>query len=150
MELTLQNIEKKIYTFRERQVMLDSDLALLYNTETKWINRAVKRNPSRFPKEFALQLTQSEWNTLRFQFGTSSLLHGGRRYLPIVFTEQGVAMLSAVLQTDIAVQVSVHIMNAFVAMRKSVGPLHALLQRMDGLELKQLQTDKSEKIYSNI
>jgi hypothetical protein len=87
---------------------------------------------------------------LRFQFGTSSLFHGGRRYLPIVFTGQGVAMLSAVLQTDIAVQVSVHIMNAFVAMRKSLGHLHALLQRMDGLELKQLQTDKSEKIYSNI
>ena len=147
MQLTLQNIESKIYSIRGIQVMLDSDLALLYQTETKFINRAVKRNPERFPEAFAFTLTEKEWSNLRFQFGTSSLQHGGRRTLPVVFTEQGVAMLSAVLQTEIAIHVSIQIIQAFVAMRKSMSHLQGLLQRIDGIEWKQLQTDKTlEKI----
>jgi hypothetical protein len=147
MQLTLQNIESKIHSIRGIQVILDSDLAVLYQTETKFINRAVKRNPERFPKTFAFTLTEKEWSNLRFQFGTSSLRHGGRRNLPVVFTEQGVAMLSAVLQTEIAIGVSVQIMEAFVAMRKSISHLQGLLQRIDGIEWKQLQTDKTlEKI----
>lgn len=148
MESVQSNIENKIYTIRGVQVMLDSDLAELYNTETKFINRAVKRNASRFPNEFMFQLTEQEWQSLRFQSGTSSEGHGGRRYFPNVFTEQGIAMLSAVLHTEIAVNVSIQIMKAFVAMRKSLGQLHGLLQRMEGLEMKQLNTDqKIEQIF---
>ena len=151
MELTKINIENKIYLIRGVQVMIDSDLAELYNTETKFINRAVKRNTSRFPKEFMFQLSEEEWQSLRFQSGTSSDKHGGRRYYPTVFTEQGIAMLSAVLHTEIAVNVSIQIMKAFVVMRKSLGQLHGLLQRMDGLEIKQLNTDKKiEKLFELI
>jgi hypothetical protein len=147
MQLTLQNIESKIYTIRGIQVMLDSDLALLYQSETKYINRAVKRSTERFPISFAFRLTEAEWLNLKCQIGTSSFKHGGRRILPYVFTEQGVAMLSAVLQTEIAIGVSIQIMEAFVAMRKSMNYLQGLLQRMDGLEWKQLQTDKTlEKV----
>src|SRR5699024_784428 len=103
-----------------RQVMLDKDLAILYQTETKYINRAFKRNPDRFPDSFAFQLTNEEWKNLKFQSGTSSE-HGGRRTPPHAFSEQGVAMLSAVLQTTIAIKVSVQIMDAFVQMRKLIG-----------------------------
>jgi hypothetical protein len=109
MEIAVQNIENKIYSLRGLQVMLDSDLADMYQTETKYINRAVNRNPNRFPSTFAFQLTQEEWNTLRFQIGTLNENVGRgqhRKYLPTVFSEQGVAMLSAVLNTDIAIQVS--------------------------------------------
>lgn len=151
MELVKSNIENKIYTVRGLQVMLDSDLAELYNTETKFINRAVKRNIDRFPTEFMFQLTEQEWQSLRFQFGTSNENHGGRRYHPNVFTEQGIAMLSSVLHTEIAVKVSIQIMKAFVAMRKSLGQLHGLLQRMEGLEIKQLHTDnKIEQIFKKL
>ncbi|MFN5335388.1 MAG: ORF6N domain-containing protein [Bacteroidota bacterium] len=150
MQLTLQNIESKIYSIRGIQVMLDSDLALLYQTETKFINRAVKRNPERFPKDFVFTLTDKEWQDLRFQIGTLKEITGQgkhRKYLPIVFTEQGVAMLSAVLHTEIAIHVSIQIIQAFVAMRKSMSHLQGLLQRIDGIEWKQLQTDKTlEKI----
>lgn len=94
-----QIIENKIYTVRGVQVMLDSDLADLYNTETKFINRAVKRNKLRFPEAFTFELSRPEWDNLKYQIGTSSE-HGGRRTLPYVFTEQGVTMLSAVLITE--------------------------------------------------
>lgn len=149
MQLSFQNIESKIYTIWNKQVMLDSDLATMYQTETKYINRAVKRNPERFPKSFAFKLTDSEWINLKCQIGTSSFVHGGRRNQPVVFTEQGVAMLSAVIQTPIAILVSVQIIETFVAMRKSMNHLQGLLQRIDGLEWKQLQTDQQlEKILS--
>lgn len=149
MEIVKSNIENRIYLIRGVQVMLDSDLAELYNTETKFINRAVKRNAARFPVEFMFPLTEQEWQNLKFQSGTSSEVHGGRRYLPSVFSEQGIAMLSAVLHTEIAINVSLQIMKAFVAMRKSLGQLHGLLQRMEGLELKQLNTDqKIEQLFT--
>lgn len=99
-----RDIVSSIFTVREQQVMLDADLAQLYQTETKYINRALKRNPDRFPEHFAFQLTKEEYENLRFQSGTSSGNHGGRRYMPNVFTEHGVAMLSAVLQTDSSFQ----------------------------------------------
>lgn len=121
--------------------MLDSDLAEMYETQTKYVNRAVHRNQSRFPKAFAFELTEVEWHNLKFQFGTSSLQHGGRRKLPTVFTEQGVSMLSAVLKTEIAIQVSIQIIQAFVAMRRTMGQLHGVIQRLESVELKQLQTD---------
>jgi hypothetical protein len=141
MEPSLNTIENRIHTIRGIQVMLDSDLAALYQTETKYINRAVNRNPGRFPDAFAFQLTKPEWDNLKFQIGTSSSEHGGRRTLPFVFTEQGVAMLSAVLNTVIAIQVSIQIMQAFVAMRKTLSQLHGVIQRLEGVELRQLQTD---------
>lgn len=151
MEEIQNNINNKIYFVRGVQVMLDSDLGDLYKTETKFITRAVKRNSSRFPLEFMFQLTELEWQNLRFQSGTSNEGRGGRRYLPSVFTEQGIAMLSAVLHTETAVNVSVQIMKAFVVMRKSFIQLHGLLNRMEGIELKQLNTDKKiEQIFEGL
>ena len=117
-------IENMIYEIRGKQVMLDSDLAKLYECKngTKDINKAAKRNISRFPEDFYFQLTRTEVQSLRFQNGTSSHnkenYHGGNRYLPYVFTEQGVSMLSSVLKTEKASGVSISIMRAFVAMRK--------------------------------
>ncbi|MBU2443164.1 MAG: ORF6N domain-containing protein, partial [Nanoarchaeota archaeon] len=115
------NIKDKIHEIRGKQVMLDSDLAYLYEVETKDLNKAVKRNKTRFPENFMFQITVVEYeelnskianNTLRFQNGTSS--HGGRRYLPYAFTEQGVSMLSAVLRSKKAIDTSIQIINAFV------------------------------------
>ncbi len=105
-DIKIQNL---IYLVRDKQVMLDSDLAMLYHVETKNLNKAMKRNQKRFSEDFCFQLTEEEFLNLRFQFGTSSLEenHGGRRYLPYVYSEQGIAMLSAVLRSDIAVAVSI-------------------------------------------
>jgi TfoX/Sxy family transcriptional regulator of competence genes len=151
MELSIRNIEDRIYTVRGIQVMLDSDLAILYQTETKFINRAVKRNPLRFPETFAFQLNHEEWEALRFQIGTLNDQAGRgqhRKYLPWVFTEQGVAMLSAVLNSDRAISTSVQIMQAFVAMRKFLLNNASIFQRLDQVELKQLKTDeKLEHIF---
>ena len=115
-------IEDLIYEIRGKQVMLDSDLSRLYRCKngTKDINKAVKRNIDRFPDNFMFQLTDEEYNYLRFQFGTSNE-RGGRRYNPYVFTEQGVAMLSSVLHTETAIDMSIRIMNAFVSMRHYIG-----------------------------
>ncbi len=143
-----KEIEPLIYTVRGKQVMLDSDLATLYQVETKNLNKAVKRNTERFPDTFCFQLTEEEAENLRFQIGTSSLNYGGRRYLPYVFCEQGVAMLSAILRSDIAVKVSIEIMNAFVEMRKLLIGNAALFSRMDKVELKQIEADgKFEEIF---
>lgn len=116
-----ENIEELIYEIRGVQVMLDSDLARLYKcvNGTKDINKAVKRNIERFPDNFMFRLTKQEYDNLRFQFGTSKV-RGGRRYNPYVFTEQGVAMLSSVLHSDIAIKMSIQIINAFVVMRKFI------------------------------
>ncbi|MGV3766809.1 MAG: ORF6N domain-containing protein [Chitinophagaceae bacterium] len=141
-------IASLIYTVRGREVMLDSDLASLYEVETKILNKAVKRNMDRFPDTFCFQLTDEESEGLRFQIGTSNTGRGGRRYLPYVFSEQGVAMLSAVLRSGIAVKVSIEIMNAFVEMRKMVVSNAALFSRMDKIELKQIAADgKFEEIF---
>ncbi len=113
----IENIKNLIYTIRGKQVMLDSDVAKLYNCETKYVNRVVKRNIERFPQEFCFQLEQKEFQNLRCQFVTSSFEkqnYGGRRYMPYVFTEQGIAMLSALLKSNIAVNVSIQIMKAFL------------------------------------
>ncbi|ASE60539.1 ORF6N domain-containing protein [Elizabethkingia anophelis] len=143
-----KEIRNLIYTIRGKQVMLDSDLAALYQVETKNLNKAVKRNIERFPVSFCFQLTEEEVENLRFQFGTSSLSYGGRRYLPYVFTEQGVAMASAILRSDIAVKISVEIMEAFVEMRKMLISNAALFHRLDNIELKQLEADqKFEEIF---
>ncbi len=141
-------ISNLIYTIRGKQVMLDSDLASLYQVETKNLNKAVKRNIERFPASFCFQLTEEEVENLRFQIGTSSLSYGGRRYLPYVFTEQGVAMTSAILRSDIAVKVSVEIMEAFVEMRRMLLSNVSLFHRLDKIEIKQLEADqKFEEIF---
>ena len=116
-------IEDMIYEIRGKQVMLDSDLAKLYECTngTKDVNKAVKRNEERFPSDFYFQLTPEEYQNLKFQIGTSNLkTHGGVRKLPYVFTEQGVAMLTSVLRTSIASEVSIRIMRAFVAMKQYI------------------------------
>lgn len=136
----IEEIQKQIYTVRNVQVMLDEDLAALYGVETKVLNQAVKRNQERFPPEFMFQLTKEDMENLRSQFVTSSW--GGRRYLPYAFTEQGVAMLSAVLKSETAVKVSIQIMNAFVAMRRFLLSHVQIFQRLDSLELKQIETDQ--------
>lgn len=147
---TRLEIENRIYTIRGEQVMLDSDLARIYQVETKVFNQAVKRNTDRFPENFCFQLTQDEFHNinLRSQFVTSSLNYGGRRYLPYAFTEQGIAMLSAVLRSDVAVKVSIAIMNAFVEMRKMLVDNAALFHRLDKMELKHAEADqKFEEIF---
>ena len=148
--ITQKEIENQIYNVRGKEVMLDSDLAKIYQVETKVFNQAVKRNADRFPEYFRFQLEQDEFDSinLRSQFVTSSLNYGGRRYLPYAFTEQGIAMLSAVLRSDIAVKVSIEIMNAFVEMRRMLVSNAALFHRLDKMELKQLETDqKFEEIF---
>jgi hypothetical protein len=150
-QITHEIIASRIFDVRSTQVMLDSDLAELYETETKFINRAVKRNESRFPEAFMFQLTEEEWNRLRFQIGTlnhKTTRGQHRKYLPYVFTEQGVAMLSALLNTDRAITSSIQIMQAFVAMRKFLINNASVFQRLDQVELKQLKTDeKIEQIF---
>ncbi len=117
-----KRIENMIYEIRGKYVMVDSDIARLYNVETKRINEAVRNNPDKFPERFSWTLTNEEANNLRSKFSTSSLTrsHGGRRYNIRVFTEQGVAMLSTILKSKIAVKVSIRIMDAFVYMRKYI------------------------------
>jgi len=152
------SIKTKIYTIRGLQVMLDRDLAELYDVEAKRLNEQVKRNSDRFPENFMFQLTEEEYQNLRSHFATSSLRsqnatleHGGRRYLPYVFTEQGVAMLSAVLRSQTAIQMSIHIINAFVEMRKFISNNALIFQRLDSLEQKQFKTDdKVEAILNAI
>ena len=148
-----KEIQNMIYTFRGKQVMIDRDLAYLYNVETKVLNQAVKRNLNRFPEHFRFQLTESEYENLRSQIVTSTKdnTHGGRRYMPYVFTEQGIAMLSAVLKSDIAVEVSIKIMNSFVEMRNFVLSNREMFARLDRLELRQLETDKKlEEVFNYI
>jgi phage regulator Rha-like protein len=128
-------IEKKILFLRSEKVMLDSDLAELYGVQTKELNRAVKRNLDRFPQDFMFQLSPDEINGLRFHFGTSKG-RGGRRYLPYVFTEQGVAMLSSVLKSKRAVQVNIEIMRAFVRLREMIASNKELASRLNELEKK--------------
>ena len=119
-ELIIPNdiIMNQIYYIRGQKVMIDRDLALLYGVETKVFNQAVGRNLQRFPEDFRFQVTEEEFESLRSQIVTSKKGRGGRRYLPYVFTEQGVAMLSSVLNSERAVQVNIGIMRAFVNMRK--------------------------------
>ena len=158
VEIVQPAIEKLIYVIRDKQVMIDSDLAMLYQVETGALNRAVKRNIKRFPDDFRFQLTVEEYENLKCQIGISSLNengYGGRRTLPYVFTEQGISMLASVLHSDIAVNVSIRIMRAFVEMRRFIANNALLFERISNVELKQLeyqkQTDeKLEQIFEYI
>ena len=165
---TPHQIAERIFTLRGAQVLLDRDLAEMYQVETKTLNRAVQRNIHRFPASFCFQLSAKEWNdlrcqsspsksadSLRFQFGTLKSPGRGRhrKYLPYVFTEQGVAMLSAVLHSDTAVQVSIRIINAFVEMRRVLLQNAFLFQRVEKIEAEQIKliaesAQKFEQIFT--
>ena len=142
--LPIERIEKKILLIRGHKVMLDEDLAELYGVTAKRLNEQVKRNRDRFPKDFMFQLNPGESRNLRSQFATSSLRsqsvtlpdHGGRRYLPYVFTEQGVAMLSSVLHSKRAVKVNIEIMRAFVKLRQLLASHASLARKLNELEQK--------------
>ncbi|MEA3501072.1 MAG: ORF6N domain-containing protein [Candidatus Marinimicrobia bacterium] len=137
--IQIDNIQNRIYTIRNSQVMLDSDLAELYNVSTSRLNEQVKRNINRFPDDFIFQLTDKEWKNLISQNATSSW--GGRRKLPNVFTEQGISSLSGVLKSETAIKVNITIMRAFVQMRKFLLNNAMLFQRIETLEIKQVKTE---------
>lgn len=163
-EISKEEIKNLIYTIRGKQVMIDSDVARLYHYKTKVLNLTVRRNIERFPEEFCFQLTENEFQTLRFQIGTSKQnesqnlrfqietskqsseinnnLRGGRRYLPYVFTEQGIAMLAGVLKNDIAVKVSLNIINSFIEMRRFIASNGQVFERLTNMEYKLLEHDK--------
>ena len=141
-EISIQEkIENKILTIRGQQVMLDRDLAELYGVETRALNQAVKRNIERFPERFMFQLTQEEFNNWKSQFVISNSDKMGLRKIPYAFTEQGVSMLSVVLKSETAVQVSIRIMDAFVSMRHFLLENAQVFQRLDSIEKHQLATD---------
>jgi len=135
-------ITGKIHSFRGAQVMLDRDLAELYQVETKVLNQSVKRNLERFPQSFMFQLSAEEFLDWRSQFVTSNSDKMGLRRPPYAFTEQGVAMLSAVLRSDTAIRVSIQIMQAFVEMRRFMLSNAKMFQRVESLEIKQIQTEQ--------
>ncbi len=150
-----ENIKNLIYIIRGKQVMLDSDVAMLYHYETKNINKAVKRNLDRFPEDFCFQLTENEFQNLRFQFGTlNKKVNNGdvtRKYLPYVYTEQGIAMLSGVLRNEIAVQVSIQIMRAFIEMRKFISDNSNIFNRLTTVEYKLLEHDqKFDEVFDQL
>lgn len=157
-------IESKILLIRGKKVMLDRDLAVLYKVDTKNLNKAVKRNPLKFPEDFMFQLNKTEFGSLRFQIGTSKTTRGGRRYLPYVFTEQGIAMVSSILNSKQAIQVNIlrhktwripacpagrrqvvwrKIMRAFVKLREILISHKDLAQKIENLEHKFQKHDKN-------
>ena len=161
-ELKTTDIQNRIFTIRGMQLMIDKDLAELYQVETRVLNQAVKRNIERFPKDFMFQLTKEEANNfIKTQTITSTIEqtnlksqivisreHGGSRKLPYAFTEQGVSMLSAVLRSKVAVEVSINIIRAFVEMKKFINTNAVIFQRLDSLEQKQIKTDTNfEKVF---
>lgn len=138
-------IAAKILTLRGKNVMLDRDLASLYGVTTGNLNKAVKRNIDRFPEDFMFQLTKSELDSLRFQFG--SLKRGQHsKYLPHAFTEQGVSMLSAVLNSPVAVDISIRIMRAFVRLRSILADNEALRYAVEGLERRMSKNERDIEI----
>lgn len=149
--VTLDLVERKIYKIRNQKVMLDSELATLYGVETKVFNQAVKRKSDRFPEDFRFQLTDDEFESLRSQSVTSKKGRGGRRYMPYVFTEQGVAMLSSVLNSETAVQVNIAIMRAFVNMRKMLSTNEEVSKKLTKIENKLGDHDEDfKKVFTAI
>jgi hypothetical protein len=151
-----EHIENRIFTLRGVQVMIDFHLAELYQVETKRLNEQVKRNKYRFPERFMFQLTVEEWIALQSQIATANMVQGlqsqiataKRRTLPYAFTEQGVAMISAVLNSDSAITASIMIIDAFISMRKLLLNNASIFQRLDIIELKQIETNKKfEQVF---
>ena len=135
--LPVEVIANKIYLIRGQKVMFDFDLSELYGVETKYLIRAVKRNPERFPPDFMFQLNKEEFKNLRFQFGTSKW--GGRRYLPYAFTEYGAVMLASVLNSSRAVKMSIYVVRAFVKLRQIFSSYEKLDKRLVYIERKVLE-----------
>lgn len=160
MDTTERDIRSFIYLVRGQQVMLDSDLAMLYQVETRVLNQAVKRNIKRFPERYCFQLTKEEVANLTSQVVMSSSEesssgYGGRRHLPYAFTEQGIAMLSAVLRSEVAIQTSLRIMDTFVEMRRYVASTAVINERLTEMEVRQLtyqqQTDERfDRVFAYI
>lgn len=143
-------VENRIFTIRGVQVILDRDLAQMYQVEVGQMNRQVKRNIKRFPPDFMFQLTKQENESLKCQNGISNT-HGGDRSLPYAFTEQGVATLSGLLRSDTAIEANILIMRAFVAMRRFLVTNAQVFQRLDRIEYKQIETDhKIEQVFSRL
>lgn len=140
-EISSSEIKELIYNIRGKQVMLDSDVARLYHYETRRINETVKRNSERFPVEFCFQLTSKEYETLKSQIATSNV-RGGKQKLPYVFTEKGIIMLSGLLKNEIAIEVSIKIVEAFVEMKKFISSNGQLFERLTSVEYKLLEYDK--------
>jgi hypothetical protein len=134
--ITTAEIRNLIYHVRGKAVMIDSDLAMLYQVETGRLNEVVRRNIKRFPEDFMFQLTEEEYERLRSQFAISKTGRGGRRYQPLVFTEQGVTMLSCVLKSDIAIEVNINIVRAFVQLRRIAITFVDLKRKIDSMESK--------------
>ena len=128
----LEIINNKIYVIRNQKVMLDFDLAFLYQIETKVLKQSVRRNIERFPEDFMFELTKDEFDNLRSQFVTSS--YGGTRYMPFAFTEQGVAMLSSVLKSKTAIEINIAIMRTFVMLRNSILSLDEITKKVEEIE----------------
>ena len=128
----LEIINNKIYVIRNQKVMLDFDLAFLYQIETKVLKQSVRRNIERFPEDFIFELTKDEFDNLRSQFVTSS--YGGTRYMPFAFTEQGVAMLSSVLKSKTAIEINIAIMRTFVMLRNSILSLDEITKKVEEIE----------------
>ena len=143
MGIEQENIESLIHVVRDKQVMLDRDLAALYGIETKVLNQAVKRNAERFPDDFMFQLTKDEALFTRSQFVTMKSGRGSNiKYLPFAFTESGIAMLSSVLRSPTAIEVNIRIMRAFVAMRHFLANNAQVFQRLANIEYHQIETDR--------
>jgi len=146
VEVPVEVIERRIYLIRGQKVMLDTDLADLYQAPTFRLNEQVKRNRNRFPPDFMFQLTNEEAKSLTSRFARSKEGRGGRRTLPYAFTEQGVAMLSTVLNSDRAIQVNIVIMRAFVKLRELLFSHKEVLQKLDALERKYERHDAQIKV----
>ena len=142
--LALEAITQRIFVLREQKVLLDADLAALYGVDTRRLNEQVRRNRARFPKDFIFELTTDEFTNLKSQFATSSSIagntkpanHGGRRKLPLAFTEHGAIMAATILSSPRAVEVSVYVVRAFLKLRELVATHQGLAKRLDALEAK--------------
>ena len=144
-------IKSRIFTIRGVQVMLDSDLAVLYGVPTKRLNEQVKRNLERFPSDFMFQPTAGELSSLRSQFATSNAGRGGTRYIPYVFTGYGIIMLASILKSEVAVQASIRITHAFVAMRRALSSISPLINRIDMVECRQIaDQQRNEERFDTI
>lgn len=147
----VEAIKQKIFVIRNQKVMIDTDIAFLYQIETRNLVQAVKRNLDRFPSDFMFQLTEEEYNSLRSQFVTSNKGRGGRRYLPYAFTEYGVVMLSSILNSMRAIQMNIYIVRAFIKMRESLDQYNNLAIKIGEIEVNQINDHKVlEELYFEI
>lgn len=147
--ISVHDVEKLIVTIRGIQVLIDRDLAYLYQVEVKQMNRQVKRNIERFPEDFMFQLTKEKYNSLKCQNGTSNERGGDHRALPYAFTQQGIGMLSGLLRSQVAIDTNIKIMRAFVGMQRYIAASLEIFQRLDRVELQQLESKQWMQTTNN-